>query len=109
MNEADLWQGYRNLPVKEKGKLREPAEAIAAAKCILFRLGFEGKEMGMHPDPCRMCKVELGRLVPIYEEWMQWSGLKDPENKEARTETLCPECGILLAARTQKLKPAATD
>lgn len=81
MDEAELWQAYRNMDVKEKGKLREPAQAVAAAKCILYRLGFKGEHMDMHPGQCNFCGVPLEKLVPRYEEWMQWSNLNDPENK----------------------------
>ena len=81
MDEGELWQAYRNTDVKEKGKLREPAQAIAAAKCILYRLGFKGEHMDMHPDTCNFCGVPLQKLTGYYDEWLDWSGLNDPENK----------------------------
>ena len=34
---------------------------------------------------------------------------KDPARGETRIETLCAECGILLAGRTEKQKPTAGE
>lgn len=34
---------------------------------------------------------------------------QDPTGRETRTETLCAECGILLAARTEKRQPTGDE
>lgn len=82
MEEDQLWSAYRNAPSeKEKGKLREPAQAVAVSKCLLHRLVGERKgdnkllPWDMHPSQCNMCGVPSERLWPMYEEWMEWSHL----------------------------------
>jgi hypothetical protein len=81
LSEEELFRAHRNMPKQRQIRLvREPAEAVAIAKCLIHRLVGERKgdnkflPWEMHPWECRYCKVPTDLLTQAHEEWLVWSG-----------------------------------
>lgn len=65
----------------ERGRvslIRDPAYAVAAAKCWLSRT--RQKFGAHHPEECSMCDIPAGDLIASLTEFATWSGLNYREN-----------------------------
>lgn len=74
--------------------VRDPAVAIAGAKCWLARWnGGEGARAAglqvasFHPRPCEFCQVSTDGLIRMIEEFLVWSGITPPERFTDETIT----------------------
>lgn len=66
--------------------IRDPAIAVAAAKCWLARWhkGGGAKMVGVpvnsfHPADCGFCEYPTDRLIAAVSEFREWAGLEPPE------------------------------
>lgn len=66
--------------------LRDPAAAIAAAKCWLARWNdgagarFAGLQVAtFHPRACDYCSAPPEALIDLIENFLVWSGIQPPE------------------------------
>jgi hypothetical protein len=66
--------------------LRDPAFAVAAAKCLGARwYGGRGTEAAgvavswSHPEECGFCDFPVGQLIEAIDEFFTWAGL-EPEH-----------------------------
>jgi hypothetical protein len=110
MKEEELAMAYRNAGMDSSRLVRDPAEGVAIAKCLLFRIVGANKLGGVkhryyHPEPCRFCQVDRKNLQAIYDEWMAWSmlerdGVELPSPVEAFMR-LDPERQAQLVRRAQ--------
>lgn len=76
--------------MSERGKItiRNPAEAIAMAKCWLntwvtrakaakIDLGVGLNSLALHPAPCVYCKEPRDLLIQTLEDFKEWSGISN--------------------------------
>lgn len=67
--------------------LRDPATAIAAAKCFLSRTQNRLSLGAFHSEECDFCETSLDVLIRALEEFGTWSGIS---YRETRYDPLNP-------------------
>jgi hypothetical protein len=102
---------------KDRGKpppMRDPSQAVAAAKCVVAR--DMGKAvMGaltprfFHPRECTFCEMETGWLRDAVAEFNEWAGLNPPTRIDPAFPDLQPvqpsvESFMLLPREEQALR-----
>lgn len=68
--------------------IRDPATAIAAAKCWLARRGGGGvlRTDSFHPAECSMCEMDADGLIEAVTEFVEWAGISSDEERPLRAE-----------------------